>query len=156
MKTRLFKEVNFNDGGNVLVVSDVLCKNYERNGNVSDGKRADVSAVDFLDAFSGSQESEIGKRENRKAGEDAEVDDSETIVAGLDADNGEDCGNGIAGKDTDDERNQLDSLFALGGAKHGDEKSDKTAENSDKRIRRGYLIDFFNNLSFLNLNSCIS
>ena len=77
MKSGLFEKVNFNDGGNVFVVSDVLGEYDERNGYISDSERTDVCTVNFLDALSGGKEGEVGKRENGKTGEYAEINDSE-------------------------------------------------------------------------------
>ena len=132
METGLNKEVSFNYGRDVLVVSDVLCKDNECNGDISHCNSRYVRTAELAEGAESLEEGEVGYRNkgfdshsvSNECSEAAEVDNFESVVSGLDADDGEDSRDSVAGEDADDERDELDHLLAEDGAEHCHEESD--------------------------------
>ena len=139
METGLNKEVSFNYGRDVLVVSDVLCEDNECNRDISHCNSRYVRTAELAEGAESLEEGEVGYRNkgfdshsvSNECSEAAEVDNFESVVSGLDADDGEDSRDSVAGEDADDERDELDHLLAEDGAEHCHEESDETADDSD-------------------------
>ena len=136
VETGILQKILFNDGGQVLMVGQMLGKDHGGHGNIGHEEGEDVLAVDVLDTLDGLHEGEVG---NRDDGLDAEV--GEEIDDGIEIDNqqggdvgdltddGEDGGHGVACQNTDDEGDEADHLLAEGGAEHGDGQGDETADD---------------------------
>ena len=135
MEAGLNEEIFLNDGGDILVVCDVLCEDNECDRHISHCNGSYVGAAELAEAAECLKEGEVGHREEgveayailNKCTETAEVDYSESVVAGLDADSGEHRCNRIAGEDADDEGDELCHLLAEYGADHGDKESYEAA-----------------------------
>ena len=141
-KTGLFaNEVAVDDGREVLMVSDMLCKYNECNGHI---KHCDIAKSGEINAFTDVQEGEIrnmdpaADRTEIKSFQSVEGEDLEVGVAGSIADKGEDKGCCIACEDTDDEGDEPCHLFAVYGAGDNGAKSDKTAKDGNEVILAGY------------------
>ena len=121
------------------MVSDVLCEDNECNGDISHCNSRYVRTAKLAEGAESLEEGEVGYRNkgfdshsvSNECSEAAKVDNFESVVSGLDADDGEDSRDSVAGDDTDDERDELDHLLAEDGAEHGHEESDETADDSD-------------------------
>ena len=59
------------------------------------------------------------------------VDDDQSVVSGVLADQGKDGSDKIACQDTDDEGDQLDHVLAVGGAEHGHRQRHQAADQRD-------------------------
>ena len=138
MEAGLNEEIFLNDGGDILVVCDVLCEDNECDRHISHCNGSYVGTAELAEAAECLKEGEVGHREEgveayailNKCTETAEVDYSESVVAGLDADSGEHRCNRIAGEDADDEGDELCHLLAEYGADHGDKESYEAAYDS--------------------------
>lgn len=129
MKTGIFKKIGLDDGGKVLVVCDVLCEYYESNGDVGYSNCADVYAVKVAETFHGGDECEIG--DPLHVAEGVEVDDLKCGIACCIAYEREDGSCKIACADTDDEGDHLEELLAEYRTDHGNEESDKSADDAN-------------------------
>ena len=152
-ETGIFEEVLFNDGGDILVVSNMFCKDNERNGDVCRRDGTDVLTGEFAERTERLHEGERRDSEERGEGnltvhekvrEVGEVDDLEGIDACRETDDGEESGNRVACADTDDERDQTGGLLTEGGREDGHEQGHKCAENADERTcrNRAFHVDF--------------
>ena len=136
VKTGLFKKVGFDDGRKVLVVCNVLRKYYESNGNVSNDNGCKEGEVEFTRALKRGEEGEFGNcNECGKANtfsneslEGSKINDLERGILGCDTDKGEYKTYCVAGKDTDDEGNELDHLLTVGRANDNDKKGYDSAD----------------------------
>ena len=139
------QQVVADDGGDVLVVGDVLGKDDEGDRDVGDRDGTDVATVQLFQTVDGLEEDEILRDqlvvdkgferhavfpENAELGE---VEHLECVDAGGVADGGEDRRDGVACEDAENEGDQANHLLAVGGAEHGHEESDKTAQDGDER-----------------------
>ena len=138
VETGLLQKILLNDGGQVLVVGDMLGEDDQGHGGVGHGNGADVGAVNILEALDGLDEGELGERNDglhTEVGEQVdqgiEVDDLQRVHTGEGTDDGEDGGQSVTGQDTHDEGDQADHLLTEGGAEHGNGQGDQTAEDSD-------------------------
>ena len=96
METGLFQKILLDDGGEVLVVGDVLGKDHEGHGNVGPEEGLDVVEVDSLDAMDGFLEGELGSGDEgfegdggEQVGDRGEVDDLQCVDAGGVANDGD-------------------------------------------------------------------
>lgn len=156
VETGLFKEVFFNDGGEVLVVCDVLCEYYECNGDVGDCDCCYVTAVDVLDALDTFDEGEVGDVEEAHVSECAEVDYLESCVVCCKTDNCEDRCCSITCEDTDDEGDEFRHLLAEYGADDDYQKCDKSAEKCDMGVSCGFACCSVEDLTFCEVAYCIA
>ena len=138
VETGLLQKILLNDGGQVLVVGDMLGEDDQGHGGVGHGNGADVGAVNILEALDGLDEGELGERNDglhTEVGEQVdqgiEVDDLQRVHTGEGTDDGKDGGQSVTGQDTHDEGDQADHLLTEGGAEHGNGQGDQTAEDSD-------------------------
>ncbi len=127
----LSQQILADDGGQVLVVSDVLSEDNECNGNVSNSNSGDESAVDFLNALQSLDEGEVGNCEDLHVGKDGEVDDLQSHIVGEDTDDGEDSSHNIANQDAQDEGDQLSHLLAVDGEEDNSKQGSQTADQSN-------------------------
>ena len=131
VQTGLFQQVAADDGGEVLVVGNVLSEDHEGNRHISNSQGGDEAAVDLLDAFHSLQEGEVGDCEDIQTLENGEVDDLQGHIVGIDADDGEDRSGAIANQDAQDKGDELHHLLAVDREDHNSEEGDKAAEQSD-------------------------
>ena len=164
LETGLLDEVAVDDGGQVLVVGDVLSEHdqrdrQERNDHLDDtagiqqsgigvsGEHlgGDVAGGQLLETLKeremrvvddGGDALEGAVRRNKVVDNGLEVDDHQIVNAGGLTDNGEDGGDRIARDDAEDEGNQTGHrVFLLGRADDDDEERHQTAEQRDEVIR---------------------
>ena len=133
MQAGILQQVHTDDGGEVLVVGNVLGKHDERDRHIGDGDGGNVAAGKLRKALIGCQEGEIGNPGH--AGKQAEVDDLKLLVAAGDTDDGKNRRRDISNHDSDDERDQAKHLLAENGAQHGSCQRDEAAD--DAHIRTG-------------------
>ena len=129
IQTRLFQQITLDDAGEILVVGDMLREYDEGDGDVGDGDGGYIAAGEAVEALEGLKEGEIWHPGH--IGEETEVDDLKSGILGGVADNGEDGGDDVTGKDADDEGNHLKEFLAENGAEHGGGKSYEAADHAD-------------------------
>lgn len=136
MKAGFFKQVALNDARKVLVVSNMLSKNNESNGNISNSNGSDVLAVNFSKSFERGKEGEVGNPLHIL--EESEVDNLKRLISGSVTDEGEDSSNHISCKNTDNEGDKLNHLLAENGADHYGDHSNKSANQADPYVSVHY------------------
>ena len=141
MKSRIGKKIGFDDGGDVLVIGDMLGEDHEGHRDVGNGDGGDIRSdvADFavlIAAGEGGQEGEL--RIPLHACELREVDDLHGGDVGGVSDDREDRGQGVARADADDEGDHLQELLAVDRAEHGHEEGDESAQQAE--IRGGVLL----------------
>ena len=133
-KSGVFEQVVLDDGGEVLVVCDVLGKDHEGNGNVCYCYRAYVSGVNVRKAAERLDKGEFGNPLH--VCEEGEVDYLECVDTGDISDYGEDGSDCITGYDADDEGDHFEELLAVYRAGDGHTEGDESANDGD--IGGGY------------------
>ena len=138
VKTGLLKKILLNDGGDVLVVSNMLCENDECNGNVSNSNGGEVGSVELGNTLESFNKGELGDGDEgveryavlEEVGDVSKVDNLEGIDVSDAADQCEESGNSIAGENTENEGDQTNHLLAVGCADRGDDQGNQTADES--------------------------
>ena len=134
----ILQKILADNRGKVLVVSDMLSKYDECNGNIGNCDCTNLCAGNFFETGNGLDEGKCGEREKALEGEGREgvyksgvVDDFESIVAGYASDTIENTGCNVTSKNTEDEGNKLAHALAVNGAAHSYEQSDEADNKSD-------------------------
>ena len=128
MQAGILGQVLVDDGGQVLVVGQMLGKDHESHRHVSHSHGGDVGGVDLLHTLQGGQEGELGYGEQADILKDVEVDDRGNTG------HGEDQGHHITGQNADDEGDQADHLLAVDGADHDHSQSDHGADERHPQV----------------------
>ena len=155
VKTGIFKKIMLDYGGEVLVVSDVLCEYYECDGDIRYCHSCKILSVNSGEAFKSVHKGEIGDFKDLHIAEYAEIDYLESGVIGADTDNCEYGSGGISRKDTDYERNELEHFFAVYGAEHYGKECNKPADKSKIGVSGGYTLRV-KNFSESKIAYCVS
>ena len=132
MEAGLLKQILVNDGGQVLMISNMLGEDYEGNGNISNSDGKDILGSDGLEAFESLHEGEV--RNPFHGAESGEIEHFQCVIAVNVADQGEDEGNNVAGNNTDNEGNQLHHFLSLDGAEDNRQQGDKGADQADPAL----------------------
>ena len=145
VKTGVLEKVAFDDGGDVLVVGDVLGEYYKGNRHIKEhqssvvrkGER-DVAVFKLVKCF---DEGKLGHMEEAAEVYALEVfykcgvvDYFKSFDVCDSADCGKDGGGEVACKYADKERNKLPEAFAFGGNKDGYKEGDKSADYGNKAV----------------------
>ena len=150
MQAGLFQQITSDDAGQVLVVSNVLCKDHKRHRDICDCDGCDEGAVDVLDALESFQEGEVGDREDFHILEDGEVDDLQLHIVGGNTDGSENSSSNVTNQDAQNEGDQLHHLFAVNGEQDDCKQRDKTANQGDIGAAGGDLLNGIDDLAVFN------
>ena len=116
----ILQQVLANDGGQVLVVSQVLREDHEGHGNIGHQNSGEVAHIQILYALHGLQEGKLRHSKDLHILEQGEVNNGNAAQ-------GKDGGHNIARQDTDDEGDHLGHLLAVGGNDHHHQQGDHGA-----------------------------
>ena len=135
-------QVMADDGGEVLVVGNMLGQGHEGHGGEENEQAQHVArAADgvgsVLISAEHAQEGEARHLEQLHVIEGGELDQLQRFAAGGTADEGQDQGDHIRAQDTDDEGHHLHALRALYGGEHGDEEGDQTYQDGHQVVAAG-------------------
>ncbi len=126
----LNQQVGADDGGQVLVVSDMLSEHNKGNRHIGNGHGCDECAVDLAEALQSAYNGELRDGEDLHVAEHGEVNDLQSHIAGSQADDGEDGCHHIACQDAQDEGDQLSHLLAVDGEEDNGKQGDQAADQS--------------------------
>jgi len=128
VQTGLGQQVRADDGGQVLVVSDVLSKDHERNRNVSDCNSSNKCAVDVLQTLGSFHEGEARQGNDTHFLEGSKVDDLQSYIVGGNTDHSENGSHNIANQNAQDEGDQLSHLLAVNREENNRKQRCQTAD----------------------------
>ena len=132
MKAGILKKLGADNGGEVLVVCNMLCEYNECYGNISDRYCSYIGGSDFTDALECLYKGEIGNPLHIL--ECGEIYDNEIIVAGFLADEIKNGGKDIACCDADDEGDEFRCFLSVNGADDNGKESDESADEANPAL----------------------
>ena len=142
VKTGILKKVMVNDGGEILVVCDMLRENNESNGDICNCDGCKIAPLKVTEALERINEGKFGDGEEgldgnavcNKVLEGSEVNDLHSVNACDIADYGEHKSYRIAGEDTNDEGDELGHLLTVGRAENNYNECNNRTDEREPEI----------------------
>ena len=144
MEAGVLQQILLNDGGEVLVVRNMLREYHEGHGNIRHRNGCQIAGVHILDAVKGRKEGEVRQRDKRaelyavcrQRGKGGKVNDLQCIHAGSVADSRKHQRHRIARQHANDKGNELGHLFSIAGAQDHHNERDHGAGEGGPRMAR--------------------